>query len=264
VSLPGLSIFSLNLRFGLADDGPNRWRHRKAFFPLLLERYPADFYTFQEVNNFQARDLQVMLADYRSIGQRDPAPSYWQNNLIFYHQSWQCTEQHHFYLSKTPDVPSKFNDSKWPRQCTMGVFQQADRRLVCVNTHFDFTKTVQEKSTRLILSRLSELSVAGPTILLGDFNAVPDAGCYQLLTRMPQDAQDTPCPPPRAPVFKNVFRPPFPATHHGFSGKINGDHIDWVLYEGAIEPVEKGVIHDTFNGCYPSDHFPIVVRFKWR
>ncbi len=166
----GLTVFSLNLRFGLADDGPNGWHYRKRFFPLLLNRYPADFYAFQEVNDFQAADLQSILADYHFIGQRRSAPSYWQNNLIFYHGNWRCSEQYHFYLSQTPDVPSKFNDSKWPRQCTIGVFQRADRWLVCINTHLDFAENVQEESARLILSRLSKLVVTEPAVLVGDFN----------------------------------------------------------------------------------------------
>ncbi len=79
-----LTVFSLNLRFGLADDGPNRWHYRKQLIPRLLNRYPADFYSFQEVNDFQARDIQAVLTDYRFIGQRQSAPSYWQNNIIFY------------------------------------------------------------------------------------------------------------------------------------------------------------------------------------
>lgn len=263
MSPSGLTVFSLNLRFGLADDGPNRWCNRKTFFPLLLNSYPSDFYAFQEVNDFQARDLQAMLTDYRFIGQRDPAPSYWQNNLIFYHQAWRCTEQYHFYLSRTPDVPSKFDDSKWPRQCTMGVFQQANRWLVCVNTHFDFAETVQKKSARLILSRLSMLTVTEPAIIMGDFNVPPDGRCYHIFTKAPPEEKTTAIEPIEH-RFKNAFQPPFPATHHGFTGKTEGDHIDWVLYRGQIEPEKKVVLRDAFDGHYPSDHFPLFVRFQWR
>jgi len=259
-----LTVFSLNLRFGLADDGPNRWHYRRQLIPRLLNRYPADFYSFQEVNDFQARDIQAVLTNYRFIGKRQPAPSYWQNNIIFYHPAWRCTEHHHFYLSLTPDVPSKFDDSRWPRQCTMGVFQQADRRLVCINTHFDFKETVQERSARLIISRLSTLPITEPAIMVGDFNATPDDGCYQILTGTTPQTQPAGYDKSGMPFFEDVFEQPFPSTHHGFTGQTEGDHIDWVLYRGKIEPKERMVIHDVFNGRYPSDHFPLFVRFQWR
>jgi endonuclease/exonuclease/phosphatase family metal-dependent hydrolase len=244
-----LTVFSLNLRFGLADDGPNGWHYRKPFFPLLLNQYPSDFYAFQEVNDFQARDLQAFLSDYHFIGQRRSAPAYWQNNLIFYHRNWQCSEQYHFYLSRTPNIPSKFDDSKWPRQCTMGVFQQANRQVLCVNTHFDFTEKVQEKSARLILSRLSTRSVTEPTIIMGDFNTSPNSQCYRIFTEKTG--------------FKNTFQPPFPSTHHGFTGKTDGETIDWILYRGPIIPDNSEVLLDDFDGRYPSDHFPLHVRFQW-
>ncbi len=248
----GLTVFSLNIRFGRADDGPNGWTHRRHFFPRLLARYPADFYAFQEVNDFQADDLKAMLPAYRCIGQRLPAPDYWQSNIIFYRRTWQCAGQYHYYLSQTPEIPSKFNGSKWPRQCTMGVFQRAGRRVLCVNTHFDFTEKVRKKSARLILSRLPPLTDAEPAIVTGDFNASPGSPCYRIFTGNRGKGR-----------FENIFQPPFSATHHGFTGNTDGDAIDWILYRGPVSPIESEILRDTFNHRYPSDHFPLRVRFQW-
>jgi len=261
VSVYDLALFSLNIRFGLADDGPDSWRHRRHFFPVLLKRYPADFYAFQEVNDFQAEDLQAMLAGYRCIGQRKPAPACWQSNLIFYHPRWRCTEKYHFYLSPTPDIPSRFEESKWPRQCTIGIFNHDSLWVVCVNTHFDFAETVQEKSARLIRTRLSTLSVTEPAIIMGDFNTSPDGHCYPIFTRS-GPAGKAAASKDESP-FKNIFQPPFPATHHGFTGKADEGPIDWILYRGPIVPVERQVVQDAFDGHYPSDHFPLWVRFRW-
>jgi endonuclease/exonuclease/phosphatase family metal-dependent hydrolase len=134
----------------------------------------------------------------------------------------------------------------------MGIFQRANRWVVCVNTHLDFTETIQEKSARLILSRLSGLAVTDPAVIVGDFNTSPDSRCYRLFTgNMPGSR------------IRNAFKSPFPGTHHGFTGKTNGGHIDWVLYRGAIVPDQKKVLRDDFNGYYPSDHFPLWVHFRW-
>jgi len=100
--------------------------------------------------------------------------------------------------------------------------------------------------------------------MVGDFNATPDDGCYQILTGTTPQTQPAGYDKSGMPFFEDVFEQPFPSTHHGFTGQTEGDHIDWVLYRGKIEPKERMVIHDVFNGRYPSDHFPLFVRFQWR
>lgn len=251
-----VSVFTLNIRFGLADDGPNGWRFRKETFPALFEQYSADFMAFQEVNNFQAEDLAGILEGHERVGQRSPAPSFWQNNVIFYRRPWRCIHYDHFFLSPTPDIPSRFQESRWPRQCTLAIFERGGHRITCVNTHFDFKETVQTASAKVILNRLSLVTPSVPTVLMGDFNASPDAPCHQTFTDC-SDESDTAL----ASGFRNAFEAPYPATHHGFSGARIGDHIDWILYRGGLSLKRSRVIHDRINGKYPSDHFPLLAEF---
>ena len=93
-----ISVFTLNLRFGLADDGPNSWKFRKKGFPDLLNEFLSDFMAFQEVNDFQGNFLERLLDGYYYIGKRKPAPRFWQNSLIFYESSWQCIGWEHFFF----------------------------------------------------------------------------------------------------------------------------------------------------------------------
>ena len=78
------STLTFNLRFGLADDGPNSWDHRKKALPALFKKYHPDFIGLQEANDFQIDYLAEILTGYEFIGKRSPAPPYWQNNVIFY------------------------------------------------------------------------------------------------------------------------------------------------------------------------------------
>ncbi|MDX9785282.1 MAG: endonuclease/exonuclease/phosphatase family protein [Desulfobacterales bacterium] len=251
------SILTLNLRFGLAQDGPNGWEFRKKSLKKLLDRYPTDFAGFQEVNDFQFDFIADALGkNVSSIGRRISAPDAWQNNVIFYRNPWQCVHRDHFYLSSTPDIPSRFQRSKWPRQCTVGMFQKGSERVICVNTHFDFDAEVQADSARVILDRMLSLPVNVPVVLFGDFNAVPGSPCYRVLTEKHADR------PANARVFKEVFCRPYPATHHGFTGKTDGAHIDWVLFEGALSPISCTVLQQKFDGRYPSDHYPLVTFFE--
>ena len=79
-----ISVLTLNLRFGLADDGPNSWQYRKKVFPHLFEKYRPDFIGFQEANDFQTDFLNEMLTEYDFIGKRSPSPFFWQDIIMSY------------------------------------------------------------------------------------------------------------------------------------------------------------------------------------
>lgn len=244
-----IRFFCLNLRFGLADDGADSWTYRKQCYPSLLEHHPCDFYGFQEANDFQITYLQGELTHHDTIGQRIPAPDNWQHNIIFHHRSWKCLSSDHFYLSRTPDVPSKYSRSKWPRQCTMGVFQRGDIRLAVINTHFDFDPEIQRRSARLILERVNRDATGLPVVFMGDLNAGPDAGCIEELTR-------------RSSGFKSALPQPSGGTHHGFTGVAQGPCIDWIFYRGGLERADAAIVTERYDGRYPSDHFPLTASFS--
>lgn len=251
-----LSVLTLNLRFGRADDGPNNWSHRQKAYPSLFGKYQPDFITFQEANDFQADFLKTLLNGYRVIGIRTPAPDLWQDNLIFYKKGWECVFKERFFLSHTPGIPSRLQKSRWPRQCTLGMFEKHGRKIICVNTHFDFAEAVQVTCAEIIMGRLSALPSHVPVILAGDFNAEPFGGCYEVFTGKKHRAGIN------SPYFRDVFRKPFPGTFHGFTGSAGEKHIDWILYRGGIVPEKAQVIQTSVEGIYPSDHFPVRAVFR--
>ena len=55
----GFSTLTLNLRFGLADDGADSWDHRKKALPVLFKKYHPDFIGLQEANDFQIDYLTI-------------------------------------------------------------------------------------------------------------------------------------------------------------------------------------------------------------
>jgi len=246
-----LKVMSLNLRFGLADDGPNSWSLRSAAYPDLLRRSPCDFYAFQEANDFQISFLGDLLRDYDLIGMRLPAPDFWQNNVIFYRKRWRCLNHQHFYLSDTPDVPSQYSGSRWPRQCTIGTFIHGKRQLTVINTHFDFEPDVQRRSALLICKRLKDLAPNWPVVLMGDLNAGPQSSCMAVFSSCGNG-------------FKSALVPSDTGTHHGFEGRTAGEPIDWILYRGALRVKNAQVLTGRYCGYFPSDHFPLTAEFLWR
>ena len=243
------TIMSVNLRFGLADDGENAWQHRCQAFAPLFENCTPDFIGMQEANNFQTEYLTQTLPDYHVIGLRDPSPPTWQNNPIFYKKKWQCLKHTHYFLSDTPHMESKLPGSRWPRQCVIGLFKSEEKRLIVATTHFDFDSGVQMRSAELILKFLTEFPEEVPVILTGDFNASPGSPAHKLF---------------EAHGFKDSFTGDHSSTFHGFTGEDLGGHIDWILYRGELRMTHARVVKEAFHGVYPSDHFPVLCRFQSR
>jgi endonuclease/exonuclease/phosphatase family metal-dependent hydrolase len=252
-----ISVMSLNLRFGLADDGPNGWVHRKESVVRLFRKRSPDFIATQEGNHFQVDFLTKSLPEYNHIGRRRPAPGFWQDNVLFYKKTVACTNEVHFFLSETPRVPSRSFGSRFPRQATLGLFDINGQSLICVDTHFDFDPPAQMGAARVIVQQLALQDDRAPTILLGDFNATPDSPCYQWLTGKDAEGKE-------GPGFRETFAAPYPGTHHGFTGKPTGDHIDWILFRGPLQLLDSQVLQEPVNGVHPSDHFPVTAVFQLR
>jgi len=245
------SAMSANLRFGRADDGPNGWEFRKKAMLEIFYTYTPDFLAVQEANDFQADYLIHHLKEYDFVGLKENAPDFWQNNIIFFRKPWQLDEWRHFFFSDTPHEPSKWKDSKWPRQCTMAKFSKNGKTLAVVDTHFDFLQRVQVRSAKMILHQLKDFALYTPTILMGDFNAAPDGKAGKVF-----EAQGG---------FSDVFDGRFGATHHGFTGRPVSGRIDWILYRGPFRPRPSTpkIVRERPGGVFPSDHFQVYTEFRW-
>jgi endonuclease/exonuclease/phosphatase family metal-dependent hydrolase len=244
-----LSIMTFNLRFGLADDGENGWGYREPLVARLLERHPADIIGFQEANHFQMEFLAVTLANHGFIGWHNKKNERWQSNPIFHHSTWTCVDHRHRFLSETPETESRLPGSQWPRQCVTGVFEKGGRQVVVANTHFDFDEAVQRRSTELVLEFLKDYPAAVPHIITGDFNAQPGSAAYRRFDEA---------------GFTEVLDGEPVTTHHGFSCRPTGSHIDWILFRGDLAKSESAVFTDSFDGRCPSDHYPVRAVFHLR
>ncbi|MFU8770700.1 MAG: endonuclease/exonuclease/phosphatase family protein [Desulfotignum sp.] len=243
------SVMTMNLRFGLARDGENNWAQRKFIAEAFLATLKTDFIGFQEVNHFQADFLEKTLKNYDHMGRYNRHLPWWQSNLIFYHKSWTCLSHRHQFISRFPDIPSKMAGSRWPRQCVIGWFEKQGRSLLAANTHFDFNPAVQARSAALVITFLKRFPPGLPVIITGDFNAGHDSSAFQTF---------------QAHGFKEVFETAPSGTFHGFTGKTDGRHIDWILYKGKIQPDVPRILTFHKGGLYPSDHFPVAADFIWK
>lgn len=250
-----VSVLSLNLRFGLADDGPNAWAHRKESVVKLFRKHSPDLIATQEANDFQIDFLAQNLTEYAYIGRRHPAPKFWQDNILFYRKTIECKNDLRLFLSETPCIPSRSFGSHFPRQATLGLFHFNSQPLICINTHFDFEDPAQMGAARLLKQQLASYDDEIPTILMGDFNATPESQCYQWLTGQEADGE-------KGLNFSETFKMPYPSTLHRFTGEPTGGYIDWILYRGPLRLKTCTALQEPVDGIYPSDHFPVSAVFE--
>ncbi|MEO0334695.1 MAG: endonuclease/exonuclease/phosphatase family protein, partial [Bacteroidota bacterium] len=183
---PTLKVISFNIRYDNPGDGEHRWDNRKERVVNLLKFYQADVFGLQEALHHQVTYVEEYFPNYRRVGVgRDDGNTKGEYSPIFYDTTrLQNIAQGTFWLSTTPDKPSKEWDAALPRIATWVILQNkstGDKVLVC-NTHFDHRGDIARlESAKLLQKKLPTLADDASVILMGDFNSDPDSAPYQAL-----------------------------------------------------------------------------------
>jgi len=250
-----LSVLTINLRHELADDGPDNWPRRKHRTARLILDHSADLLGTQEGRQPQIRDLEQLIPDYvlsEAHRQWDPERMY---PCLFYRSGrFNVLKSGDFWLSKTPHKhATKSWGSAFPRLATWALLQTIPEGIelyACV-THLDhISAEARLGQTGVLIDELDRIAGdKAPIILTGDFNDLPDSGAYLRLTGTEGRFRD---------VWADCKRPEEGFdTWHGFTGKGQRGRIDWVLVRGSVVVLNIRILRDTYEGRYPSDHFPV-------
>ena len=258
VTTDPLRVMTFNLRYGLADDGENRWENRRELLIETIRRFDPDLLGTQECLNFQADFLCEKLSDYRliGVGRLDGRHDGELNAVLYRSERFEPLDSGTFWLSENPSQPGSLGwDAELPRIVTwVKLFdQRTDSPLLHLNTHWDHLgRQAQLESARLMRRWIAERSQGLPTIVTGDFNIGVDGEPYHALA----DGD---------PKLIDAYRVQHAAggaepegTYQGFTGKPKIERIDWILCSTGVR-IEQCEI-DRFNrdGKYPSDHFPVT------
>lgn len=250
---------SYNIRYdGHSDLAPD-WAERKVPIVAQLQKERPTLIGFQEVLVHQLKELQSALPSYRSVGVgRDDAKEAGEFAPIFYDTTrYILLQSGTFWLSPTPDVPSKGWDAALNRICTFALFESKyDRKKLWVlNTHFDHMGAeARMHSAELLAEKFAELTqnTMAPLLLLGDFNAEPDGPVYFLLNTTFQDLS---C----SKRHRELCSGP---TFNAFTLTVSDDKIiDYFFGSPEVIPIQYKVLQTPFERSYPSDHFPLILTF---
>jgi len=258
-----LKVMTFNIRCqnGESEDDINYWSGRKYLVAELIDKYSPDIIGMQEAEKRQIDDLEVLLDGYKRFGVgRENGKEEGEYSVIFYDSSkfsvqWDST----IWLSPTPTKPSIGWDAMFKRIVTFGLFQtKADgNEFYFFNTHFDHKgDTARIESAKLLVKKVSEVPVYYPVLVTGDFNSTSSSEPYKIITET-KSSNDFPL------LSDAQFISAMP--HFGGDNSFNGfgkteepDRIiDFIFVNDKVEVTSQGIITDTYNGLYPSDHFPV-------
>ncbi|AYO58514.1 endonuclease/exonuclease/phosphatase [Chryseobacterium sp. 6424] len=255
-----LSVMSFNIRLALDSDGENAWAHRRPDVLELLNYYEPDVLGVQEALPVQMRHLRDGLKNHSAIGVgRDDGADAGEYSAIFYnHRKFRMMASGTFWLSETPDKPSKGWDAAYNRVCSYVLLKdkKSGKKFWAFNLHLDHVGNVaREESARLVLQKIQALNTKNhPVILTGDFNLTDDTPPIKLLS---ENLKDT---------YRHCAKPPYgpSGTFTAFNTqKPAKERIDYIFTKGFGCKSHRIINDRRENLLYPSDHFPVFATLKF-
>lgn len=277
-----LQVGSYNIRYENRGDSlrGNGWGQRLPIIAQQILFHDLEIFGTQEGKYNQLEQLKASLPGYEYIGAgRDDGIHAGEHSAIFYNTNrFELLDHGDFWLSPTPDVPSKGWDAALNRVCTWGHFKVKDtkKELYYFSLHMDHIGVqARQESAKLVVQKIRELCGGKPVVLTGDFNVDQNNPIYStfVTSGILNDSYEV-C----------EIRYALDGTANGFDpNSFTTSRIDHVFVTPGTRVIRYGVLTDTYrtmtaeaqkyeNGNFPkeisfqafqartpSDHFPVKV-----
>lgn len=250
-----ISIITYNIRYNNDKDGVNAWPNRKDNVKALVKFHDTDILCTQEALAEQF-DALLENSDFEAVGAgRDDGKRKGEFSPIFYNKNrFSKKDGGVFWLSQTPDVPSKGWDAMFNRVCTwVRLYDRLNKKEFLVfNTHYDHVGVqARIESAKLVKQKIQEIAPKLPVVYTGDLNVTPETDAIATIKSFLSDSKEISIEPPYGPD----------GTFNGF--KFNSplkDRIDYVFVNKGFKVQKYGVLTDSKDQHYFSDHLPVFVK----
>ena len=253
-----LKVMTFNIRYGTANDGENSWEFRKDNVVKTIEAFKPNLLGLQEALKMQIDELVFKMPEYDYVGVgRDDGKSEGEYSCILYQKDrFTVDSSETFWFSETPDlIASKSWGNNITRICTWVRLHDKilDKDFYYFNVHLDHeSQPSREKSAELLMNKINEKTL--PVILSGDFNCGDENPAIKIV--ISNGLIDT---------YRSVNeKQPNEGTFNSFKGEIDGDKIDFIFASKIFKVLHSEIVRTSYNGKFPSDHFPVtaVIGFK--
>lgn len=249
-----------NLRLDTESDKVNQWKNRSATVSALIRFHDFDILGTQEAFVHQLQDILTALPQYTVYGKgRDDGQKAGEHSAILYKKDrFELLDKGDFWLSETPEKPSKGWDATCCNRLCSWVYlkdKQTKKSFYFFNAHYDHQGAVARKeSSKLILDKIKAIAGAKPIIFTGDLNGNQQSDPY-LIIENSEILEDAYCQIEYPYATTNSF--------NGFGANLNGTSIIDHVFTSKHFAVKKwGILTDSYQGKYPSDHFPVLTEIS--
>ena len=245
-----------NIRYQNENPG-EEWSIRKELVAEMIRFNKPDIFGVQEALKSQIDYLEESLPEFLWTGKgRDDGNMAGEYSAIFFSKKYLMLDTETFWLSPTPEIPSKAWDAALPRIVTMIKITDKTTKdtIVVLNTHFDHIgKIARENSAEIIVKKCQEITQKYPIILMGDFNVTDTSKVYSILNGSYfNNAQN----------ISKFINYGSNDTFNGFKDDFTPkEKIDFIFVNDKVKVLHHAVIGDKFNNRFASDHMPVIVDF---
>ncbi|MCA9103737.1 MAG: endonuclease/exonuclease/phosphatase family protein [Planctomycetales bacterium] len=267
-----IKVMSFNIRYdsGAPSSADDRWistvgANRRDLATTVINDFAPDILGVQEALYNQVADLQAALPDhgFYGVGREDGRNSGEFSGIYYRADRFTRVDQGTFWLTTTPASVSKYPGTCCYRIASWAILADATaggQEYFVLNTHWDHqVQAAREFAAALIRDQLDTLAGDRPLIVMGDLNANENNAAYRELVGV-----NDPGGLQLLDSYREVVpvRTALEASFHGFTGGTYGSRIDFVLHSDAFVAEDATIVRTSFDGSYPSDHFPVTATLR--
>lgn len=231
-----------------AGKGERAWEKRVPKVVKIIREADPDSFGVQEAHWEWMQALTENLPEYDYVGVgREDGDKDGEFSAVFYKKDkFTASESGNFWISETPEKPSKGWDSACTRIATfVKLTDKADgSSYVHFNTHLDHVGRIAQINGAKMIQEKAASFGGVPVVCTGDFNVYQDSDCYNtMVSGNMKDARKL------APDSDECF------TYHGFRPEEIQARIDFIFVdEATVRPLRFKVINKLVDGDFYSDH----------
>ena len=254
-----INIMSYNIRLNVASDGINAWPNRKDNVKALVKFYDTDILCVQEALPDQFDDL-LANTDFDVVGVgRDDGKRKGEFSAIYFNKNrFIKKDGGTFWLSLTPDVPSKGWDAALNRVCSwVKLYDKSNKKeFIVFNTHYDHIGVqARIESAKLIKQKIQQIAPNLPVVFTGDLNVTPETEAIATIKSFLIDSKEITIEAPYGPT----------GTFNGFKWDSPlKSQIDYIFVNKAFKVQKFAVLSDSKDQRYYSDHLPVLVKLMFK
>ena len=232
------------------------YKNTKNLVPKVILEYNPDILGVQECTYDFYKKLTKEMPTYEFVGVGRENGKLDKNSgescgILYKKDKFTLVDSGTFWLSETPDTPSQGWDGDYIRICTWVILNnnETGEEFAHVNTHLENIDDgtgmeALEKGTQMVVDQALTFDMS--VIITGDLNFEKGTEYYNIVADAGfQDSQDI--------------------ADSTMAGTTCGDeHIDYIFVNNGVASVSTyKIVTDSYDGKYPSDHYPIYVDLKF-